>query len=133
MSENLNKALFDHEGLRSPEYLCSPDPRTRMFVICNPETGHSRSLSQLDQYEAVAAYKLSGAAPENVHILFDTARNLYLYAWFVYRFYNMAEQQVFACLEMALRERLKEELPLPEPFWSKRRKKQPPSIKPMLR
>lgn len=133
MTDNQDKPLFDHDGLRAPDYLCSPDPRTRMYVICNTETGNNRPLSQFDQYEAVAACKLSETTPENVRILFDTARNLYLYAWFVYRFYNVAEQQVFACLEMALRERLKEELPLPELYWPKKRKKQPPSIKPMLR
>ena len=65
--------------------------------------------------------------------VFDTARNLYLYAWFVYRFYNVAEQQAFACLEMALRERLMNEMPLPERYWPKRRQKQPPTLKSMLR
>ncbi len=34
----------------------------------------------------------------------------YLYAWFAYRFYPVAEYQGIACLELALRERLKEEI-----------------------
>ena len=109
-----------------------PDPRTRMFVIHNTESGHSRPITQIDQYDAVSSYRLLEAVPKNVRILFETARNLYLYAWFVYSFYNVAEQQVFACLEMALRERLREKFPLPEPYWPKKRKKQAPSIKPML-
>ena len=41
---------------------------------------------------------------------FETARNVYLYSWFVYRFYPVAEHQSLACLELALRERLKEEI-----------------------
>jgi hypothetical protein len=35
---------------------------------------------------------------------------VYLYSWFVYRFYPVAEHQSLACLELALRERLKEEI-----------------------
>ena len=90
-------------------------------------------MSSVDQFESVAEYALSDAVPDKVRIPFDTARNLYLYAWFVYRFYNVAEQQVFACLEMALRERLKDEMPLPEDYWPKKRIGQPPSLRPMLR
>lgn len=37
---------------------------------------------------------------------FETAKNLYLYSWFVYRFYPVAEQQALTSLEFALRERL---------------------------
>ncbi len=133
MSNDLKNTPYEHDGLRPPKYLCTPDPRTQMFVISDPETGYNRPLSQFDQHEAVAAYTLSQAAPENVRILFNTARNLYLYAWIVYRFYNVAEQQVFACLEMALRERLKDETPLPESYWPKKKQGQPMSLKPMLR
>ena len=75
---------------------------------------------------------MSDAVPEKIRILFDTARNLYLYSWFVYRFYNVAEQQVFGCLEMAIRERLKDEMPLPEKYWPKKRQERPPSLKAML-
>ncbi len=78
------------------------------FVRVDAATGLNRPLSQTDQYELVAEYTLSDAVSVDVRIVFDTARNLYLYAWFVYRFYNVAEQQVFACLEMALREHLKD-------------------------
>jgi len=133
MTIDKNEPLFDHDGLRSPEHLCDPDPRTRYFVRVDPETGVTQPLSQSDQYTSVAAYTLSEAVPEDVRILFDTARNLYLYAWFVYRFYNIAEQQVFACLETALRDRLKDEMPLPEEYWPRKRRGQPPSLRPMLR
>lgn len=133
MTTDKKESLFDSDGLRPPEYICDPDSRTRYFVRINTETGEKRPLSQTDQYESIAEYALSDAVPKKVRILFDTARNLYLYAWFVYRFYNVAEQQVFACLEMALRERLKEELPLPEAYWPKNRQGQPPSLRPMLR
>ncbi len=44
--------------------------------------------------------------PESVKVHFETAKNLYAYAWFVYRFYAVAEQQALTSLEFALRERL---------------------------
>ncbi len=133
MTDEKDELIFEHDGLRTPEHLCDPDPRTRYFVRVDPETGVTQPLTKSDQYESVATYTLSEAVPVDVRIVFDTARNLYLYAWFVYRFYNVAEQQVFACLEMALRERLKDEMPLPEEYWSKNKKDQTPSLKPMLR
>ena len=37
--------------------------------------------------------------------LFETAKNVSLYSWFVYRFHQVAEQVAFSALEMALRER----------------------------
>jgi len=132
MTGNKDHVIFEYDGIRTPDHLCDPDPRTRYFVRLDPETGVTRPLSQSDQYQSIAAYTLSNAVPEDVRILFDTARNLYLYAWFVYRFHNVAEQQVFACLEMALRKRLKEEIPLPDEYWPRRRER-PPSLRPMLR
>ena len=133
MADERNEVTSNADGLRTPELLCEPDSRTRSFVRMDRETGATHPLSTFDQYAAVAAYTLSEAVPEDVRILFDTARNLYVYAWFVYRFYNVAEQQVLACLEMALRERLKSEMPLPEKYWSKKKQNQSPTLQPMLR
>ena len=53
---------------------------------------------------------LHAGVPEEIVVQFETARNVYLYSWFVYRFYPVAELQGLACLELALRERLKEEI-----------------------
>lgn len=64
-----------------------------------------------DQYNFVAPFSLNGAVPDDIAIQFDTARNLYLYAWYVYRFYPVAEHQAIACLELALRERYEKEIP----------------------
>lgn len=44
--------------------------------------------------------------PEAVSIHFETAKNVLLYAFFVYRFHMVAEQYVLSTLELALRERL---------------------------
>lgn len=68
-------------------------------------TGQTYPRGIKDQYEAVARFVLNDAVPENIAIHFETAKNLYLYAWFVFRFYPVSEQQALASLEFVLRER----------------------------
>ena len=64
------------------------------------ETHHSR----------IAAITLHSGVPEDIIIQFETAKNIYLYAWFVYRFYPVSQSHAYACLELAMRERLEEEM-----------------------
>lgn len=54
----------------------------------------------------VSHFSLNTTVPDGIAIHFETAKNLYLYAWFVFRFYPVAEQQALASLEFALREKL---------------------------
>jgi hypothetical protein len=81
-----------------------PDPRTVTWAA--PQT------PSLDAHHAgVAAIQISSAVPEPVAIQFEIARNLYLYAWYVYRFYMPATAQALAALELGLRKRLHTTLP----------------------
>ncbi len=102
---------FHPEYLRPVNYVCTPDPRSVGFVTPDRELGEWRQLQVADYHRSVAAYSLNKAVPEDIRIHFDTARNLYLYAWFVYRFYPVAEHHVLACLELTLRERYEKEIP----------------------
>lgn len=79
------------DQLRSPARVFEPDSRTHRAIE--------------EQYKTIACFKLNEAVPIEIAIYFETAKNLYLYAWFVYRFYPVAEQHVLASLEFALRER----------------------------
>ena len=63
------------------------------------------------QHSLVAGLVLKPEVPEKVRVAFDTARNLYLYAWHVYRFYPVAELQALTALEAGLRAALPERLP----------------------
>lgn len=75
------------------------------------EAGDWRQLRVDDYHHSVATHSLNKAVPEGIRIHFDTARNLYVYAFFVYRFYPVAEHHALACLELALRERYEKEIP----------------------
>jgi len=101
---------FDPEGLRPAAFVCEPDPRSTMFAVVDLKTGAARNVELGDHHGMIAALTLHAGVPQEVAQHFETARNLYLYAWFVYRFYPIAEQQGFACLELALRDRLKSEI-----------------------
>jgi hypothetical protein len=98
--------IHKNDRLRSPERICEADSRTHLYKIREDNgTGGFRQREIEDQYEAIACFRLNETVPENVVIHFETAKNLFLYSWFVYRFYSVAEQQAIASLEFALRER----------------------------
>ena len=112
----MNSEIAECDLLRLPEHARSPDSRTHVFY----------KIDIRDQYEAIACFKLNEDVPTAVAIHFETAKNLYLYAWFVYRFYSVAEQQALASLEFALRERLPD-------FVAAEKKKHPKAIEPGLK
>jgi hypothetical protein len=82
------------DPLKSLAQLTSPDERQALFAI-SLEEAHSE-LRELD---------LHGGVPRDVRQLFETAKNLSLYSWFVYPFHQVAELISFASLEFALRAR----------------------------
>lgn len=91
--------------LRTPELVCKPDRRssTTAFLTNKP-------LTIEHQHSAVTDISLHKGVPEDIRVQFETTKNIYLYAWFVYRFYSVAKQHAYACLELALCERFEEEL-----------------------
>lgn len=96
------------EQLRNPTDIHNPDARTLNIVVIDSSNQLPRSVTIQDQYDCISYFILNTNVPENIAIHFETAKNLYLYAWHVYRFYPVAEQQAFGTLEYALRTRLPE-------------------------
>lgn len=90
----------DHpDFLRTPENACLPDPRNE---------GGIRTIR--DHHASVAKLVLHSGVPEAVRIQFETAKNVYFYSWFVYRFHSVTRQAAYACLEFALKERFEAEI-----------------------
>lgn len=83
-----------------------PDPRTTGFVK-RESNGDWLPIEVKDYHEAVSKLELNTSVPENIRHYYETARNLYLYSWYIYRFFPVAEQQALFCIEFALRERAK--------------------------
>lgn len=98
----------DAEKLRTHISAYNPDDRTSYLGIIDSSTGVPRSISLEDQYRHISSYVLNTNVPEEIQIHFETGKNCYLYAWFVFRFYQVAESHICATLELALRARFPE-------------------------
>lgn len=83
------------DALRTPTTSLQPDPRSPRDA-----------MGLTSRWEAISPLQLGPEVPEAIAIHFETAKNVLLYAWFVYRFHMVAEQYVLSTLELALRERL---------------------------
>lgn len=92
------------------------DPLKSLDKIYEPDERQSSFIADLpDIHKSLASITLNDAVPLAVKQLFETAKNLSLYTWFVYRFHQPAELISFAAMEMALRQRYLSENPdLPE-------------------
>lgn len=94
--------------LRSPDNACRPDQRSEGFVVLSENGFRQKQLE--DQHGAVTGLVLHDGVPEEIRIQFETSKNLYLYSWYVYRFYPVAQHHAYTCLELALRERFEKEM-----------------------
>ena len=101
--------MRDHpDFLRSPSNICKPDQRSEVFAMQSESGFRPKQIE--DQHGAVSSLVLHDGVPEDIRIHFETTKNLYLYSWFVYRFYPVAHHHAYTCLELALRERFEDEL-----------------------
>ena len=84
----------DVDSLKSLETILEPDVRQEFFTS---------TLEEIHQ--PLADIVLNDEVPFDVLQLFETAKNLSLYSWFVYRFHQVSELVSYSALEMALRHR----------------------------
>jgi hypothetical protein len=81
------------ERMRLLQDLAKPDPR---------HLGRSDLLAS--RYTELEGIHVDESVPDNVRQLFETAKNLSLYSWYVYRFHPVARLVAYTCLESALRQ-----------------------------
>lgn len=103
--------LYNPDFLKNPEDILKPDPRWNAFSRWDNDLNAFRDPTVEDQWLNISQYTFSESVPEKIRIQFETAKNLYLYAWHVYRFYPVAEHHALICIELALRERFEKEIP----------------------
>lgn len=106
-------------------------PDERAFVFSRFDELGVRDSTLEAHHADIARFQLSAEVPKDVAIQYETAKNIYLYAWYVYRFYPVAQQQALACLEMGLRERFSGTLP--PGYGRKNRSNERPTLAPLLR
>lgn len=86
------------DQLVTPDKAYAPDDRNHSFGINDIAA----------QYALIESYVLGDYVPEKIATQYEVARNLYLYAFHVYRFYMTAQHQLLTVLEMAIKERFGE-------------------------
>lgn len=69
------------------------DARNKFFVRINLDTGEQRRPTIVDHCQEIERYHLADYVPDAVAIKNDVARHMYAYAWFKYRFFNVAKVQ----------------------------------------
>ncbi|RKT25620.1 hypothetical protein B0G69_1339 [Paraburkholderia sp. RAU2J] len=105
--EDMSPEVLDPcDLLRTIDSLHEADIRNGFFSRRDGVTGEIQPVTVSEHLADVVSVGLSVRVPRSVRVHFETAKNLYAYAWFVYRFYPVAEQQALTSLEFALRERL---------------------------
>ena len=84
----------DDDPLKSLDKIMEPDERQANFVA-----------SLADTHAELSELTLHAGVPAAVRQVFETAKNVSLYSWFVYRFHQVAELVAYTALEFALRSR----------------------------
>ena len=97
------------DTLKPLDQITQPDERWEFFVCFVSEPPGFRPATLDERHAEIAMIELSQAVPERIREHFETAKNLLLYSWFVYRFIPVAEMHAYATAEMALRERAEAE------------------------
>jgi len=103
------------------------DPLKPLSEVYAPDVRQTYIVGTVaDTHAVLTQITLHSGVPVNVRQLFETAKNVALYSWFVYRFDQVAESVAYATLEMALRERAG--------FveWSRPAAPRPPTLPPLL-
>ncbi|WP_028009179.1 hypothetical protein [Solimonas flava] len=104
------------------------DPLRPLADLLLPDKRNQYFRGTLEELHArLSVLELNGNVPTSARQLFETAKNVSLYAWFVYRFHQVSEMTAYAALELALRIRAGE-----SDSFLDRKKKRPPSLRDLL-
>ena len=122
------KCEYDPDQLKPFDKITEADVRLGAFSRFDPESKTYRPITLQDHYKSISALMLNNNVPGDVTVQYETSKNLYLYAWYAYRLFPVAEHHVLTCLEYALKECFSAELP--STYWNN--KKFGPTLAPLL-
>lgn len=86
------------------------DPLRALEDVLKPDARQGSLVHELRHvHEMLSAMTLHGSVPVGVRQLFETAKNVRLYTYFVYPFHQVAEMTAYQALEMSLLVRWQQE------------------------
>lgn len=89
---------------RDLERVGMTDPRYASRAVLDPKA-EARRMTIEDHWRDINTLALHGGVPNVIRVHYETARNLLLHSWFVFRFQQVAEMHAYASVEFALRMR----------------------------
>lgn len=95
------------DALKALADICTADSRQTSWVRLSSEDGSTRPLTLEDYHASIQQIVLDPGVPEDIRQHLETAKNLALYSWYVYRFTPVADLHAYAAFEWGLRVRLK--------------------------
>lgn len=122
------KKEYDPDLLKPLEKICERDPRMLPTKIFDSQRGEFRPKTVEDHHRDISQINLDQSVPRKIVEQFETAKNVFLYAWFIYRFFPVSQHQALTSLELSLRERFQGELP--KDYWNR---KTPPTLSPLIK
>jgi hypothetical protein len=94
------------EVLKQFEEICKPDNRHRIYGNFDPDEELGEQGDSLrGRHTRMARLDLSHAVPEAIRSAYAVARTLWLYGWFYWPFYTVAELHACLCVDLALYQR----------------------------
>lgn len=97
-----NDENFAPDLLRPVQFIQAVDPRSDNQPLLDALSPGAVAL--IEHHACIDAIKITAPVPEVLFTQFETVKNLYLYAWHVYRFFAVAEHQALVCLEFGLKQ-----------------------------
>lgn len=91
------------EEFKKFDEINKPDIRNTFYVAIDKETGTQHPITLKDVYESISLVNLSDSVPEEIRSQFNIVKNLYLYTWHCYAFFQVVELKCFSVLEYALK------------------------------
>jgi hypothetical protein len=122
------KTEYDPDRLKPFDKITEADSRQGAFSRFDAVINNFTPITLEDHYESISTIALDDRVPEKISIQYETAKNIYLYAWYAYRLFPVAEHHALICLEYALRERFAAEVP--KKYWNN--KNYGPTLAPLL-
>jgi PAS domain-containing protein len=96
--------IADCDAFRGLASVCTVDPRYASRGVIDAD-GRFHPMKFEEHRRNIDALALHNGVPSPIRVHFDTARNLLLHSWFVFRFQQVAEMHAYASVEYALRKR----------------------------
>ena len=103
MNTSVDAHGFENDRFKALADVMKSDSRLEELIVDGSSGGLPGKWTLEVHHAKVSLLALNERVPKDIRVSWNTARNLVLYGWFVYRFFDTACLQAAATVEFALR------------------------------